>query len=921
MANEAGIITDFIDLSATGTQAEAFLATLKRIDDAYNSLSSKSISLTGLSNTKEITAQIKELQAELARLQSAKQQILDTDLKAQKVATEEARTRQQTAKAISEEAKAEAATAAAKGKTAAASTASQRASKAEQKAVDDLANDYKQLSLAYNEAALRAKNLQLVQGGSSAATKAAIAEANALGAKLKEVDASVGQYQRNVGDYSNKFVEGFTKAFGFLRQAAAIIPGLGLSGIFLLAFDAISSVVQSLGFFSNALEKAAQDQLFLNEVTSKAIDLQKEYEDATQRNYGTINRAAQNELVYAKARGDSAEKILEIEKKIAQQRLASASGDFFGTGGEDQLDKIRDKLISAENALTSFYQAGKSPGLKESFIPGLSEPTFNQEKYNTRETQLKAEFELAKKQFEKQRGITEEYYNANRDLAEKDLELKKLQGEQLKNFYSKESNELALYYIGLEDALSKAVELGAQARIAVRTREFEDQKALDVKAYNEKIRDANESLRQVLTKPGVSNKEKVEAERKYVADIATIENEFRTGQKVDELKFQDDLQAIRGAAEQKRRDDLKRDNDLAEALFKEQADARIKARQKLVSDNANKRDIAHDDELITLEKLHSLGLISEEKYQKQRYDIERKYELRSLADLIDNAKYLIDHAKENGTTVLEQERIIADARRKLSDQLTNDLIANEDRLRDERKKLVSQVTAGIGEVAGDFFDKEKNQIQGQIDLLNKKKQAEIDAVNNSVASEQDKAAQIAIINARADAQQQQLEKRQKDQDVKKAEFDKIIAEIQIAANTAQTIQSLTLKAAEARAQGALLAANPLTASYAGIAYASAASIAAQIPIAIAQGIIAAALVAARPIPRYKTGIGNDLSGTHPGGPFIAGDGGRPEFVLLPNGEGFVTAAHDTLYSGPKGTRVFLMPIIYLKNFSKCPCGQ
>ena len=79
---------------------------------------------------------------------------------------------------------------------------SQKAAAAESKAIQDLSNDYKQLSIAYNEAALRAKNLVLAAPGSAAA-KQALKDANELGDLLKKVDAEVGQHQRNVGNYSS----------------------------------------------------------------------------------------------------------------------------------------------------------------------------------------------------------------------------------------------------------------------------------------------------------------------------------------------------------------------------------------------------------------------------------------------------------------------------------------------------------------------------------------------------------------------------------------------------------------------------------------------------------------------------------------------------------------------------------------------
>jgi hypothetical protein len=107
----------------------------------------------------------------------------------------------------------------------------QKLSSKEQKDINDLSNDYKQLSIAYSDAALRAKNLALQQGSNSPAAKAAFAEANALGNKLKEVDALAGQYQRNVGNYSSAFT-GYANTLRGLRGPTKLLgEALGIGAM------------------------------------------------------------------------------------------------------------------------------------------------------------------------------------------------------------------------------------------------------------------------------------------------------------------------------------------------------------------------------------------------------------------------------------------------------------------------------------------------------------------------------------------------------------------------------------------------------------------------------------------------------------------------------------------------------------------
>lgn len=487
--------------------------------------------------------------------------------------------------------------------------------------------------------------------------------------------------------------------------------------------------------------------------------------------------------------------------------------------------------------------------------------------------------------------------------------------EKAKNFLVKTSDEYLKYVIDVEKQLSESVEIGESTRLAFRQDAAAKELALDVKDRNDKLAAARLKLSDALQNAtdlvsAANSKEKKKAQAKadidtsnaqkeFNATVGTINSAFIEHQKVEAIKFQADLFQIQATGHAQRLKEDKEANEIFEAEEKARHDARIKLQQNNAADRSTITSTTRDDELDLLNKSYKARKISTEQYQLEKYKIEKKFEIQATQDLVDNAQFLIDHAKDYGTDVLAQENKIAEARIKLSKQLTDELIANEDKLRDERKKITAEIVAGVGELVDDGYDKQKNAIQEQIDLIGTQKEAELSAVDSSTASAADKAEQIALINARADDQQKSLEKRQKDEDVKKAEFDKVIAEIQIEQQTQQAIQGLTLKAAQARAEGALLAANPVTASYASIAYASAASIAAQIPIVIAEGIISAALVAAKPIPRYKHGVINA-----PGGPSLLGDGGVHEVLETSDGTAYLTPNTDTLVDIPEGSNVY-----------------
>ena len=89
--------------------------------------------------------------------------------------------------------------------------------------------------------------------------------------------------------------------------------------------------------------------------------------------------------------------------------------------------------------------------------------------------------------------------------------------------------------------------------------------------------------------------------------------------------------------------------------------------------------------------------------------------------------------------------------------------------------------------------------------------------------------------------------------------------------------------------------------------------AAQIPIAIATGALQAAVIAAQPIPKYAKGTED-----HPGGLAIVGDGGQKEVAILPDGGCYVTPSIPTLVDLPKGTEVLPSVNEALMSITKAP---
>jgi hypothetical protein len=217
---------------------------------------------------------------------------------------------------------------------------------------------------------------------------------------------------------------------------------------------------------------------------------------------------------------------------------------------------------------------------------------------------------------------------------------------------------------------------------------------------------------------------------------------------------------------------------------------------------------------------------------------------------------------------------------------------NEKKKRDEAKKtsddkkkteednlkttlgLASQLGSELNNLAFTLLtasiERQKNAITGQINEIDKLKAKQIEAVNQSIASDADKANKIAIIEARAQVQKEALARKQKDLDIKRAKFEKAASIAKIVQSTAEAIIR-----------------------YAGIPiYGTALAI-----IAAAIGAAQLAIVISQPIPQYKKG------GKHPGGLGEVGHG-KPEGVVFPDGSVYKSPSTPTVLDMPKGTVIY-----------------
>lgn len=286
-----------------------------------------------------------------------------------------------------------------------------------------------------------------------------------------------------------------------------------------------------------------------------------------------------------------------------------------------------------------------------------------------------------------------------------------------------------------------------------------------------------------------------------------------------------------------------------------------------------------EDALIALEEQYAKGKISKADYERQKLDIEYQANRDAIQAQLDTAKKLLDIQQAAGMDVSAQKKTLSELTRKLAKADADYEIAQLKTVKESRdeayakaKELAEEVFNFGTTLVNAGFENEKNKIQERSDAITEQTAKEIDAVNKSIGSEQEKADKVALINAKAKSQQDVLDARKREIAVRQAKFNKAIS-------LAHIVQSTYEGAARALADYPF----PFSSIIAGLV--------------IAIGAAQAAQVIATPIPKYAKG-----TDYHKGGAMIVGDAGT-ELIIQPDGKQYLTPDTDTLTSAPKGTKV------------------
>jgi hypothetical protein len=319
----------------------------------------------------------------------------------------------------------------------------------------------------------------------------------------------------------------------------------------------------------------------------------------------------------------------------------------------------------------------------------------------------------------------------------------------------------------------------------------------------------NENNNYYLRLVGLENyqkeqKELIETEQKYLLNVPKItagEVQKINGdakRKLNELEFdagQQRIAIIKKNAEEEKAVTEQLRNEIDRTDNKDaQKDTITKNTNEPYLKFAETNALEYKIDIENLNKSLQQKKISIKEYNEEKAKIDEKYEERSLSNQIENNKALIDNLQGKGIDVTDLLKQQAELEMMFSDLTTKHFIENEEKKAAKRKEIQDKSVELFNEVAKLFetavlagYDREKNEIQDQINAREEQKTKEIEAVNAEGISAQEKANKIAIINARAQAQKEQLERRQRQIDLERARFERAFNIGQIIAKTAVAV--------------------------------------------------------------------------------------------------------------------------------------
>lgn len=538
---------------------------------------------------------------------------------------------------------------------------------------------------------------------------------------LKKAEGETGRFQRNVGDYANSIIEGFSKFGGTTNQVINPIKNATSA----LKVMSQTPIIAILGVIVTVLQKV--------------ISSLKSSED-------TMNRVRQAMSVFSGGAVILERVFQALGKGIAW--VVEKLADFADTLGlvsevSKQTQQITRDEIALEKAERQAVLANAKDRLK---VSELKSQAAQKDKYTTQE-RIKALEDAAK--------VEKRIADRDLALAEQRFAILKKKAELTEN--DKETND--------ELAKAEAELYGARQAYNERTRDIYSQLA-----------EARNSLKTVTT---TSTKAEADAEKKSTAEIQKALKARLSGIKtlIQDAQKSDTEAQVKEVTDQYRKaiDDLSKLSKpiKTEGMSQEEYDELLKQYEDYETRRA---EIAEQLEKALQDKVANLRKQGQDKLIKESDDAISKEYAERLALASDNErerltlenetlqKQIEARKKAGADTYNEEAKLQANLRALRQLDLNTELIENEENARkvfEIRKTYLEEELAAVGDNA----DKEASIRKQLADLQTQEWQRQIDQFSQYSSKSQDLLSSFNSVLNSLDAQRtQEIEQRYSDQE-------------------------------------------------------------------------------------------------------------------------------------------------------------
>lgn len=684
-------------------------------------------------------------------------------------------------------------------------------------------------------------------------------------------------------------------AIGAQKALNAVTSAAG--GPLFIIIAALTALVVLLSSFGSANEEAAKSQALINAEMEEGLKLLDRYNEATnsasdinianlQANFATEKKIRSEQIALIRSQlKETAIYLTENRKNYdkAQAELKAIAERTVRTGQTKLSDDEKKQVEEYEKTRDQFDDAQKRrDALETQREVALANDRRSSTEEQAKEYQLRIEIlqkNLADqaKVFQIAAGDEEKTYaeriKATEDFYKKQTEIIQLEAKKQLATPGQTPNEIKK----IENEKTVAIKEANRERSA-QVIQFQKEEAARIKAAQYEIVTAEISAR-ADANAAIANNEDIAITERSDA----LSNELQERVKLIKTSLANEISLRKGILKDER---AALEDKANKEILSLRADYNMRLiglnNQLLLAEEQNNLAITNKrrDTLLTqLADDYSKRLLTQEQYEKKKFDIEARYSSESLQLVIDSTRKQIEVmalAPEAKKKLLEQ---LAAYERELAEKTNTDNEAREEKAYQTKVKKVNefaQLSAGVGDIISTLAsigpDKEIAAIESAINALEKKKQKDIEVATASIQNEQDRAAAITTIEKRAEAEREALERKRRQVEAQRAKTERYITIGRIIADTAAAVV-------------AALGTKP----YSPI----------NIALAAATGALGAAQLAkvlATPLPQFFVGKNLDKAQKNDSyeGYAWVGDGGKRELIQREDGTEEITPNVPTL---------------------------